>query len=84
MSEAAAVPDARCERCGGGFHCGAHDAEPCACTAVSLSPALLARLRHDYRGCLCLGCLQALAQADGDADAAAVRTREAGALFRAS
>jgi len=84
VSEAAAVPNARCERCGGGFHCGVHDAEPCACGSFSLSPALLARLRSDYRGCLCLGCLQALAQADVDAQAAPGRTRDPGALFRAS
>ncbi|MCA0243766.1 MAG: cysteine-rich CWC family protein [Proteobacteria bacterium] len=88
MSEAAAVPDVRCPRCGGRFHCGVHDAEPCACTAMSLSPALLARLRQDHRGCLCLGCLQALQQAEGAegvegteaaAAATAAPTLEAGA-----
>ncbi len=82
MSEAASAPDARnarCARCGGGFHCGVHDAQPCACATLSLSPALLARLQQDYRGCLCLGCLQSLARAD----AAPGRTHDPGALFRA-
>ena len=76
--------DATCERCGGRFHCGVHDAEPCACGGLNLSRALLARLRRDYRGCLCLACLQALSQADVDAGAAVVRTCEAGRLFRPS
>lgn len=56
----APAPD-RCPRCGGGFACGAAGAGPCACTTVVLAPALLARLRQRYRGCLCLDCLQALA-----------------------
>ena len=55
---------------------------------MSLSPALLARLRQDHRGCLCLGCLQALQQAEGAegvegteaaAAATAAPTLEAGA-----
>lgn len=50
-----------CPRCGGGFHCGANDAEPCACGALQLNPALLAELRVRYTGCLCLACLRALA-----------------------
>jgi hypothetical protein len=49
-----------CARCGAGFHCGAHDALPCACTTLTLSPALLAGLRERYDGCLCLPCLAAL------------------------
>ena len=57
-------PDAsdRCPRCGGSFHCGMNDAEPCACTAVTLDAATLARLRQRYSGCLCLRCLRALAE----------------------
>ncbi|MFT3819161.1 MAG: cysteine-rich CWC family protein [Rubrivivax sp.] len=82
MSTPPAAFNARCERCGGGFHCGVRDAGPCACGGLDLSPALLARLRRDYRACLCLDCLQALAQADEDA--AERRTPDAGALFRAS
>ncbi len=56
--------DARCPRCGGAFHCGARDAAPCACTTVKLAPQTLAALRAQYSGCLCLRCLQALAQAE--------------------
>jgi len=51
----------RCPRCGGGFHCGSQDAEPCACCSLTLSPALLAALRERYPSCLCLTCLKALA-----------------------
>jgi len=54
----------RCPRCGGAFACGAAGPGPCACTAPSLSAALLARLRERHVGCLCLACLQALAQAE--------------------
>ena len=38
----------RCPRCGGGFHCGANDAAPCACTALQLDAAALAELRARY------------------------------------
>ncbi len=62
-------PEARCPRCGGGFHCGAHDAAPCACTSVKLDAPTLAALRAQYEGCLCLRCLQALAQAPKPAEA---------------
>ena len=54
--------DARCPRCGGAFHCGAQDAAPCACSTLTLAPELQAALRQRYEGCLCLACLQALAQ----------------------
>lgn len=50
----------RCPRCGALFHCGAHDASPCACASLTLDPALLDALRARYVGCLCLRCLQAL------------------------
>ena len=65
MSEAGPTPpsDARCPRCGGGFHCGAGDASPCPCTRVELDAATLAALRERYTGCLCLRCLAALAEA---------------------
>lgn len=56
-----AIAESRCERCGGPFHCGANDAEPCACTRVTLDAATLAQVRAVYDGCLCLGCLAALA-----------------------
>ena len=68
MSTDPAAPD-RCPRCGGRFACGAAGPGPCACTGVTLSAALQARLRETYAGCLCLRCLQVLAQAES-ADAA--------------
>lgn len=64
----------RCPRCGGPFHCGVNDTGPCACTTLSLPPALLARLAQDYAGCLCLGCLHSLAAAAEVAAAAAAAT----------
>jgi hypothetical protein len=57
----AADSNAGCARCGGAFHCGANDPTPCACTGLKLSAQLLADLRQRYSGCLCLGCLHALA-----------------------
>ena len=48
----------RCPRCGGGFHCGINDAEPCACSTLQLGAAVLAELRSRYTGCLCLACLR--------------------------
>ena len=50
-----------CPRCGSGFHCGMQGSGPCPCTGVALSAAVLASLRQRYSGCLCLRCLQALA-----------------------
>ena len=55
------LPEDRCPRCGGGFHCGVDDAGPCACTGVRLDAALLQQLRERYSGCLCPRCLRALA-----------------------
>ena len=60
--------DDRCPRCGGGFHCGANDAEPCACTTLALDAPLLADLRARYTGCLCLACLRELTQAGPTAE----------------
>jgi hypothetical protein len=51
-----------CPRCGAAFHCGFDDAEPCACTTLRLDAAKLAELRQRYTGCLCLSCLQAIAE----------------------
>ena len=53
----------RCPRCAGGFHCGANDAAPCACTELKLDTATLAQLRQQFKGCLCLSCLRELATA---------------------
>ncbi|WP_374569020.1 cysteine-rich CWC family protein [Ideonella sp.] len=52
----------RCPRCGGGFHCGAADAEPCACGTLQLSEGLQSALRSRFTGCLCLPCLRALSE----------------------
>ena len=50
--------DSRCPRCGGAFHCGVNDPEPCACTTLSLDDSTLANLRQRFDGCLCLTCLR--------------------------
>lgn len=54
------VADSRCPRCGGAFHCGVNDVEPCACTTLRLDDATLADLRQRFDGCLCLACLREL------------------------
>ncbi|HET9821183.1 MAG TPA: cysteine-rich CWC family protein [Burkholderiaceae bacterium] len=61
MADASTI-NARCPRCGAAFHCGMHDAQPCACTAVALDAATLLRLRTRYEGCLCGRCLAAIAR----------------------
>ena len=63
MTQAAASPLAtdRCPRCGGAFHCGINGPGPCACTTVSLSPEQLAEVGARHAGCLCLSCLQQIA-----------------------
>ncbi|MCB1998358.1 MAG: cysteine-rich CWC family protein [Burkholderiaceae bacterium] len=38
------------------------DKTPCACTGVVVPVAVQASLRQRYTGCLCLACLQAVAQ----------------------
>jgi hypothetical protein len=58
MAEPSASIDS-CARCGRPFHCGANDAEPCWCCAVTLDAATLAELNARYRGCLCRSCLEA-------------------------
>ncbi len=58
-----------CPRCGGGFHCGAADPIPCACSSLALPAALLQDLRGQYSGCLCLACLRQLAGDDATAAA---------------
>ena len=55
------LPDDRCPRCGGSFHCGINDELPCACTGLTLDAALQQRLCERYTGCLCMSCLRALA-----------------------
>ena len=46
-----------------------NDAEPCACTTLTLDDALLAQLRERYDRCLCIACL---AELKGGAAAAPV------------
>jgi len=57
---AAGASVSRCPRCGGEFHCGIDDPEPCACAAVRMSGETLRALRAQYAGCLCVACLRAL------------------------
>ena len=64
--------DERCPRCGGAFHCGIDDAEPCACAALVLDAALQRRLRESYTGCLCLRCLRELGGRDAEGDGTAL------------
>lgn len=59
-----------CPRCGGSFHCGAHDAVPCACTTIKLDTTTLAELLTHYAACLCLNCLAELAHEKGRPDLA--------------
>ena len=56
-----------CPRCGGGFRCGVNEAEPCACTTVTLDEKGLAELRERYASCLCLRCLAEVAAAKEEA-----------------
>ncbi len=57
-----ALPDnARCPRCGGDFRCGVNDGH-CACFGLQLGEALRQRIAAQYRDCLCVRCLAALAQ----------------------
>jgi len=60
MSAGGGALDSRCARCGGAFHCGVDDPQPCACTGLNLDVALLARLRERHDGCLCMACLAQL------------------------
>jgi ribosomal protein L34E len=55
--------EARCPRCGGAFHCGVADEQPCWCTALHVAPERLAALARAYAGCLCPACLAAEAAA---------------------
>jgi hypothetical protein len=69
MSGVSPTDDARCPRCGGGFHCGIDDAQPCACTSIELKPAALVELRRQFSGCLCLRCLRCLRELAAGASA---------------
>jgi len=52
-----------CPRCGQPFHCGASEGH-CACFELTLSVALQQRLSQEFKGCLCLRCLQTLQAQD--------------------
>lgn len=54
-----------CPRCGNEFHCGMRDATPCICSRLTLQASQLAALRGAYAGCLCVRCLQAVAEGHG-------------------
>jgi hypothetical protein len=43
-----------------------NDSSACACTTLALTPSTLAALRGRYTGCLCLGCLLLLQQAESN------------------
>lgn len=74
LSEDGLSADSRCPRCGGDFHCGVNDAQPCACSTLVLGAELQARLRAQYTGCLCLGCLRELSANPAAAASAAQAT----------
>jgi hypothetical protein len=68
-----AAPNRLCPRCGGAFRCGIDDTLPCGCASIELSAATLAALRSRHVGCLCFGCLRAVARGEAvaiEADAA--------------
>ncbi|MDQ3322613.1 MAG: cysteine-rich CWC family protein [Acidobacteriota bacterium] len=46
-----------CESCGKEFSCGAKIGK-CWCFAVELEAASLAKLREDFKSCLCGNCLK--------------------------
>jgi len=56
--------NARCPRCGGGFHCGAQEAS-CDCAGVSLDDAMRETVRLNFEGCLCIACLRELQKWNG-------------------
>jgi hypothetical protein len=60
VSEVGVGSTDRCPRCGGAFHCGVNDPQPCACVALALDAALLATLRAQFDACLCVTCLAQL------------------------
>ncbi|MBP8143872.1 cysteine-rich CWC family protein [Pseudorhodoferax sp.] len=63
------TPEARCPRCGGGFHCGAQQGL-CDCFEVKLSAAQRADLTARWPGrCLCLRCLAELSPGTARANA---------------
>jgi hypothetical protein len=49
-----------CERCEEPFDCGAQ-ASACWCAEVSLTEEARARLREQYKSCLCRSCLEQFA-----------------------
>jgi hypothetical protein len=46
-----------CESCGRDFSCGAASAK-CWCFEVDMSPETLAKLRENFKNCLCQDCLE--------------------------
>jgi hypothetical protein len=58
------MAETRCPRCGGAFRCGIDEPGPCACTALALTPAMRAEIARRFAGCLCVGCLAAIAHGE--------------------
>lgn len=50
-----------CPRCGRVFECKLNNPVHCECAQVHLSEETLLRIQEQYRDCLCLSCLTALA-----------------------
>ncbi|WP_295585900.1 cysteine-rich CWC family protein [uncultured Lamprocystis sp.] len=50
-----------CPRCGRVFECKLNNPVHCECAGVHLSEETLLRIQEQYRDCLCLSCLTALA-----------------------
>ena len=54
--------DVKCESCGNDFTCGV-SLKGCWCSEVKLDDDARARLRSQYKDCLCKDCLESLATA---------------------
>ena len=57
MSEKTTYEKIVCESCGEEFSCGAK-VESCWCFKVELKAETLAKLREDFKSCLCQDCLK--------------------------
>jgi len=55
-----------CPRCGRVFECKLNNPVHCECAQVHLSEETLLRIQEQYRDCLCLSCLTALAGGESE------------------
>lgn len=62
MLEKSAEPATLCPRCQQARICRPEAIAACPCTSIRLSPNVQAYLAQHYSACLCLACLQAIAQ----------------------